>query len=126
MPGIRIDHRDDPVRSDPPGDPECPGRVLLQFLPVQRSQQRAGVAGQRIDQRLPRRRVVLVAGRLACRGVSSPRASSPRSSAARSPSHAFSTPRIADRTSVTVSIVATASYSGVESITRRRTGTCSI
>ena len=39
--------------------------------------------------------------------------------ASRSPATA-SRPRIADRTSVTVSIVATASYSGVESSTRRR------
>ena len=43
-----------------------------------------------------------------------------RSSASSPGSAAPSTPRIADLTSVTVSIVATASYNAVESNTRRR------
>ena len=76
MPRGRVDGGDDPVRGDPAGDPEHPGRVLLQvlaghrgqqfrclrhprpqLLPVQRREQRPGVAGQRIDQFLPGRRV---------------------------------------------------------------------
>jgi hypothetical protein len=32
VPGLRIHGGDDPVRGDPPGDPEHPGRVLLQVL----------------------------------------------------------------------------------------------
>ena len=83
MPRVRVDGGDDPVRGDPPGYPEHPGRVLLQvlaghagqqrrclrqrraqLLPVQCSQQRPGVAGQRIDQFLSRRRVVVITRQL--------------------------------------------------------------
>ena len=105
MPGIGIDGGDDPVRGDPPGDPEHPGRVLLQVLaghagqqrplpapppgpsscPIQRRQQRIGVFGQRIDQFRPGRRVVIVAGRLARGGVVVVAAQHP--AAARRPGH---------------------------------------
>jgi hypothetical protein len=88
MPRVRVDGGDDPVRGDPPGDPEHPGLVLLQILtghasqqrrrlrhprpkfqPIQRRQQRTGVAGQRINQFIPGRRVVIVTGRLPRGGV---------------------------------------------------------
>ena len=68
MPGTGIDGGDDPVRGDPPGDPEHPARVFLQVLAghggqqlrglrqhgprlpaFQRTQHRVSVAGQRID-----------------------------------------------------------------------------
>ncbi len=83
MPRVRVDGGDDPVRGDPPGDPEHPGRVPFQvlaghagqqrrrlrqrrarLLPVQCRRQRPGVAGQHIDQLLPGRRVVVVTRRL--------------------------------------------------------------
>ena len=83
VPGLRIDGGDHPVRGDLAGDPEYPGRALLQvlarhggqqrrsltqhrvqLLPVQRRQQRPGIAGQRIHQFFPRRRVVVITRRL--------------------------------------------------------------
>ena len=84
VPGLRVHGRENPVRGDSPGDPEYPGRVLLQvlaghagqqlrglrqhrirLLPLQRRQQRAGIFGQHADQLLPGGRVVVVTGRLA-------------------------------------------------------------
>src|SRR5258706_421243 len=76
VPGLRVEGGDDPARGDPAGDPEHPGRVLLQILaghasqqrrslrqrlaqllPVQGRHPRPGLAGQRIDQFPPGRRV---------------------------------------------------------------------
>ena len=84
MPGLRVDGRDDPVPGDPPGDPEHPIVAFVQVLAGHRGQQRrrlrehrpqllaveggqqpAGVFGQRIHQRLPGSRVIVVTRRLA-------------------------------------------------------------
>jgi hypothetical protein len=84
VPGLRVDGGDNPVRGDLPRDPERPGGVLFQVLaghggqqrrrlrqhraqlpPVHGTQQRAGVAGQRVHQLLACRSILVVADRLA-------------------------------------------------------------
>ena len=141
MPRLRVHGGDHPVLGDPARDAEHPVRrrgrgpgrprwpatgrpgptLGGQLAPVQRRQQRRRVAGQRIHQRLARgrdrrsRTPVCPPRRSRRRGTAAPAARPPDSASA-----AFSSPRIAERTSVTVSIVATASYSGVESSTRLR------
>ena len=87
MPRLRVDGGDHPVLGDPPGDPEHPPRPApgpgrprwptapqpapapAQLPPVECRQQRTRVAGQRVDQRLARRRVVVITGRLARGGI---------------------------------------------------------
>ena len=82
--GVRVDGRDDAVFGDPPGDPEDPVIALIEVLAdqrrqqhrrltdpigqrpaVERAQQRAGIPGQRVDELLAGRAVVVVADRLA-------------------------------------------------------------
>ena len=77
------------------------------------------IPGARIYQRRPGRLVIPVDLRLGQLADSSAQPSTAPSSAASRPSATFSSPRIAAPNSVTVSMVATASYSEVESSTRR-------
>ena len=88
MPRIRVHRRDHPIRSDPPRDAEHPVGVAVEVLadhagqqprglvhlggqltPVQRRHQRYRVAGQRVHQRRPRPRIVVVAHRFSRAGV---------------------------------------------------------
>ena len=78
------------------------------------------VAGQRVDQLDPGGLVVVVTGRLARGGVIVVAGKHRPQFGRQITVGDLSRPRIAERTSVTVSIVATASYSGVESSTRLR------
>ena len=77
------------------------------------------IPGARIYQRRPGRLVIPVDLRLGQAGGLLGAAKHRPSSAASRPSATFSSPRIAAPNSVTVSMVATASYSEVESSTRR-------
>src|SRR5437764_5641728 len=139
VPGIRVHGGYHPVLRDPPRDPEHRVQALIQILAQYRGQQRRRllhrlgqlatiqqrehrepIPGPGGDQLLAGGPVVPVDLRLAVAGVVVPLLSAARSTAASSASVPASTPRTAERINVTVSIVATASYSGVESSTRRR------
>jgi hypothetical protein len=88
VPGVRVHGRDDPVLRDPPRDPKDPVLALVQVLAcdrrqqlgrplgllaqlssVERDQQRPRVLRQRVDQRLARRAILVVAHRLARRPI---------------------------------------------------------
>ena len=136
--GLRVDGGDHPVLGHPPGDPQGAVVALLQILAdhggqqlrrlaqlgaqltaLQQHQTCQRVAGPGVDQRLTGLGIVPVDLRLGCGGV-----------VVTAPQHGTQlgferlvgdpqqTPQ-RERISVTVSIVATASYSGVESNTRR-------
>ena len=94
-----------------------------QCLRVEDRQCGQGIMNQLVDQRLPGGFVVPVTGRFARRGVIVVAASASRTCSASGASVLASTInslRIAARSWVTVSWVATASYTGVESSTRAR------
>ena len=80
MPGLGIDGRDDAILRDTPRDPKHAVGTLVEILArdrgqqrrglpdgvgelaaIQRPQQRAGILGERVDQRRPGIRVVVVA-----------------------------------------------------------------
>ena len=128
MTGLGVDRRDDPVGRDPPRDPKRPVLAPLEVLAhergqqlrrlrhlgrqlaaIERQQQRVGVGGERVDKRPAGVRVVVVADRLASGGVVVLAPQRPPSTPSRSASQTASRPRIPEQTSVTVSIVATAS-----------------
>ena len=137
--GLRIDGGDHPIRGDPPSDAEHAVVALVEVL-ADHGRQQLGRLGHRLGASSrpsstprqanpsgPAHRPARpgAAGRpsrsAACRATSS-RHRAPtraRSSAASSRSATVSNPRIAERIIVTVSFVATASYNGVESSTRR-------
>jgi len=94
VPGVLVDGGDDPVLGDLAGDPEHPVLGLLQIL--------ADDAGEQLRRLLHR---------LSQLPTVQQRQAGPSSSA----SAICSRPRSAERISVKVSIVATASYNGVES-----------
>jgi len=79
VPGVRVDGRDQPVLRDPLSDPKRAVSFLVEILPDHRCQQcsglpdghrqlpaiqdpedRASVFGERVDQRLPRPRVLVI------------------------------------------------------------------
>ena len=95
------------VASNAPG---LPHRLVQHPDPSSTSSNAGAVPGQRIDQLHPRGRIVVVAHRLPRGGVVVVAGQHrPQLRRAKSASAAASRPRIADRTNVTVSIVATAS-----------------
>ena len=88
MPGIRIDGRDHPILRDPCRDPKRAIRARVEVLPddrrehrrrlrharrqlpaVQPAKKRVSVLRERVDQRLPRLRVLVIADRLPRRPV---------------------------------------------------------
>ncbi len=88
MPRVRVNGRDDPVLRDPPRDPEHPILPLIEVLPdngsqqrpgllhalrqlpaVQRHKQRMRVLRERVDHRLARLAVLVIAHRLPRAGV---------------------------------------------------------
>jgi hypothetical protein len=136
--GLGVDHRDDPIRRHPVGDDEAAVGGLLDVLAddggqqlgrlgdlgteplaAERTQGPVAVAEQRIHQLFPGGWVVPVADRLACLliiVITLERRAHRRGQLRRTrPQHPPDRPR----SSVTVSWVATASYSGAESSTRR-------
>jgi hypothetical protein len=135
--GIGVDDRDHPVGGDLAGDPEAGVVTALQVLAGHRgqqpggfghrrgeraagkhSQQRVGISGARIHQG-PGRLVVPVDLRLGRRGILVPAGQDPSQLDLQPPLSHPEQARMAAPSNVTVSIVATASYNGVESSTRR-------
>ena len=128
MPGIRIDGRDHPILRDLSRDPEHTIRVRVEVLPhdrrqhrrgllntslelppIQSDENRVGVFGERVDQRLARSGILVITDRLPRGRVLVIAQQHGTQLRLELPVDAPSTPRIAERISVTVSIVATAS-----------------
>ena len=139
VPGIRVHRGDHPVARDPTRDREHPVIAGLEVLAQHRGQQRrrlldrldqpAARAGPPARQTRPARArrstphehpVIPVNLRLADRHVLVTTRQHRAQLAFHTAPATLSSPRIAERINVTVSIVATASYNGVESSTRRR------
>ena len=136
--GIGIDRADDPVGRHPPGDAEGAlavglevlaqqrreqrgglGEGRVEGLPLERGEQRGGIGRDRVDERLAGGGVLPVDGGLAAAAVVVV-ATEEGAEIGLALAATRSRPRMPERSRVTVSIVATASYSGVESSTRRR------
>ena len=141
MPGLGVDGGDHPVLGDPAGDPEHPVLAGLEVLAQHRGQQRRGLARPPRPARArpappgtaypSRARESINSSRAAGSSQSicgfavagvviATRQHRPQLDLAGPRSATRSSPRIAERINVIVSIVATASYNGVESSTRRR------
>jgi hypothetical protein len=135
---LRVNGRDDAIGGDLASDPHHPVSALLQVLAEDRSQQHRGLGGRLgqlvavqvrqdgggvdgagVQQRLPQGGILPIDARLGRRGVVVPAAGTRPQRGRKVGVGGRQQPRTAERSSVRVSIVATASYNGVESSTRR-------